>query len=82
MHSHDYIVNAMSLFGYLFVDSYQNYNYCTYLQSQCLCSSTVISYSLIGVAVFMSKYNNMSASDLASSVSMVRWLRSQPALLY
>ncbi|XP_064403467.1 lysosomal cobalamin transporter ABCD4-like isoform X3 [Halichondria panicea] len=33
-------------------------------------ASTVISYSLIGVAVFMGKYDNMSASDLASSVSM------------
>lgn len=37
-------------------------------------ASTVISYSLIGVAVFTGKYDNMSSADLASAVSMVRLL--------
>lgn len=38
-------------------------------------ASTVISYSLIGVAVFTGKYDNMNSSDLASAVSMVSMLQ-------
>ena len=34
--------------------------------------STVISYSLIGVAVFTGKYDNMSPADVASAISVVR----------
>ncbi len=74
----------MSLLISLFVDFYQNYMYNispTYSLSVYVPALAVISYSLIGVAVFMGKYDNMSAFDLASSVSIVRWLRSQPALL-
>ena len=42
--------------------------------------STIISYSLIGIAVFTGKYDGMSSSDLASAVSKVSimlggWLR-------
>lgn len=33
--------------------------------------STIISYSLIGVAVFTGKYDGMSSSELASAVSKV-----------
>ncbi len=65
----------MLIFGFLFADSYQHLCYCispTVSVFMFDYASTVISYSLIGVAVFTGKYENMSASDLASNVSMVR----------
>ena len=34
--------------------------------------STVISYSLIGVAIFLGKYNSLTPADLASVISKVR----------
>ena len=35
--------------------------------------STVISYSLIGIAVFSGKYDALTPADLASAISKVSW---------